>query len=157
MSKWYTTCTILSLQREREPEGWKQRQVRGIEGSSCQHLQVLMTQLLQKHWEWQEDRRKNVWHGSEKRPTMHIASMDIKTASDMARPKRTARIMGAQDVHGWITAALIREMTGLDGHATFENVESKFQLTRCIRQESVEAPTLWLKLAMQFLWDGEQN
>ena len=53
-----------------------------------------------------------MWHGSEKRPTMYIASMDTKTASDMARPKRTARIMGAQDVHGWMTVALIREMTG---------------------------------------------
>ena len=27
----------------------------GIDAISCQHLQVLMTQLLQKHWEWQED------------------------------------------------------------------------------------------------------
>ena len=39
---------------------------RGIDGVSCQHLQVLMTQLLQKHLKWQEDRRKDVWHDSEK-------------------------------------------------------------------------------------------
>ena len=28
----------------------------GIDGVSCQHLQVLMTHLSQKHWEWQERR-----------------------------------------------------------------------------------------------------
>ena len=31
--------------------------VGGIEGISCQHFQVIMTNLLQNHWEWQEDRR----------------------------------------------------------------------------------------------------
>ena len=50
--------------------------------------------------------------------------------------------MGDQDVHG---------------HATFGNVESKFQFTRCIRQGGVEALTLWLKLAMQILWNVEKE
>ena len=126
----------------------------GVDGLRCQHLQVLMTQLLQRHWEWQEDKRTNVWHGSEKKPAMYIVSMDIKTAVDVARSKRTAQIMGDQDVHGWITAALLHEMTG---HAIIENVQSKFQCTRCFRQGSVEAPTLWFKLAMQILWCVEKN
>ena len=58
MSKWCANCIILRLERESEPEGWKQLHVGGIDGISCQHLQVLMAQLLQKHWEWQEDRVK---------------------------------------------------------------------------------------------------
>ena len=60
-----------------------------------------MTQLLQKHWESQEDRGKHVWHDSEERP-----SMDIMTAFDVAGPKRIAKIVGGQNVHEWITAAL---------------------------------------------------
>ena len=60
-----------------------------------------MTQLLQKHWEWQEDRRKNTWHGSEREPTMYVASM-IKTALDVVRPKHIAEFVCDQDVHGWI-------------------------------------------------------
>ena len=24
-------------------------------GTSCQHLQVMMTNVIQKHWEWQEE------------------------------------------------------------------------------------------------------
>ena len=76
---------------------------------------------------------------------MYLASMVIKTAFDVARPKHIAKIMGDQDVHGWITAALLREMAGLEGLATFEAVASTFPFTRCIRQGSVEAPRLWLK------------
>ena len=35
--------------------------------------------------------------------------------------------------------------------ATFESVESNFSCARCIRQRSVEAPWLWLNMAMQIL------
>ena len=59
--------------------------------------------------------------------------------------------MGDRDTHGWITAALLRELGGLEGHATFKNMESKFNFTLCIRQGSVEAPTRWLKLAKHIL------
>ena len=42
---------------------------------------------LQKRWEMQENWRKDVWHGSETRPTMYFANMDLKTVPDAARPK----------------------------------------------------------------------
>ena len=61
--------------------------------------------------------------------------------------------MGDQDAQGWITAALLREMKGLVGHAAFEGVWSKFNFKLCIRQGGVEAQTLWLKLAKQILWN----
>ena len=44
---------------------------------------------------------------------MYLASMDIKTAFDVARPKHIARIMEDHNVRGWIIAALSREMAGL--------------------------------------------
>ena len=113
----------------RDASGW-------YDGISCQHLQVLTTQLLQKHREW---------HCCVKRPTMYLASMDIKTAFGVARPQHIAKNMGDQDVQGWITAALQREIAGLEGQATFGNVESTFSFARCSRQGSVEAPRLWLK------------
>ena len=90
------TSGILGLEKEKEPEGWKQLHVGGVAGVSGQPLQVLMTQLLQKH--------KDVWHGSGKRPTMYVANMDSDTALHVARPKHIAKIMGDDDVHGWITA-----------------------------------------------------
>ena len=139
MSKWCASCVILlRLEKEKEPEGWKQLPVGCIDGISCQHLQVLMTQLF---GEWQEHRRNNLWHGSERRPTMYLACMDIKTAFDVARPTQNAKNMGDHEVQRWITAALLRKMAGLEGHATFfENVESTFPFARRIRQRSVEAP-----------------
>ena len=96
-----------------------------------------------------------MWHGSEQRPTMYVAGMDIKTAIDVARPKHIPKLMEKKTVHGWVTAALPREMEGLEGQAIFENVESKFQCARCIRQGIVEAPRLGLKMAMQILWKVE--
>ena len=65
-----------------------------------------------------------MWHGSERRPTMY-ASMAIKTAFDVARPKHVAKFMGDESVHVWIVAAFHREMAGLEGRATFENVECR--------------------------------
>ena len=44
---------------------------------------------------------------------MYLANMDIKTTFDVARPKHIAKIMGDQEVHGWIAAALLRVMAGL--------------------------------------------
>ena len=50
MSKWYAACDIRRLEKETEPESWKRSHVAGIDGISCQHLQVMVTQLLQKRW-----------------------------------------------------------------------------------------------------------
>ena len=62
MSLWYATRIILV--EKKEPREMKQVHVGGIDGISCQHLQV-MTQL-QKRLELQEDRRKNLWYGRER-------------------------------------------------------------------------------------------
>ena len=70
-------------------------------------------------------RKRTGGHGSEKRPTMYLARMDIKTALDVAT-------MGDQDSHGWTTAALLREMAG-EGEA-LGHVDSTFPFTRCTRQ-----------------------
>ena len=53
---------------ESEPQGWKQLRVGGVDGVACQHFQVMCTQLLQKDWEWQEYRRKDIWQGSKNMP-----------------------------------------------------------------------------------------
>ena len=91
-----------------------------------------------------------MWHG-EKRTSMYLASVDIKMVFDVPRPTPTANNMGDQEVHGWITAASLREMAGLEGQATFEHVHGRRQFARCIRQQSAEAPRLLLSMAMQIL------
>ena len=72
MSNWYATV-ILRLEKEKGAiEELKQLHVGGIDGISCQHLQVRMSHP-QKHREWEEDGRRDFWHGSERRPAMSPA------------------------------------------------------------------------------------
>ena len=82
---------------------------------------------------------------------MYLASVNIKTVFDVARPKPIANNTGDQEVHGWITVTSSREMAGLEGQATFEHVHGSRQFARCIRLQSAEAPRLWLTMAMQIL------
>ena len=69
-------------------------------------------------------------YGTVARPTMCLASLDIKTAFDEARPKHVAKIMDSHNTHGWIIATLLREMSGLESKAMFECVESCFSSTK---------------------------
>ena len=147
MSKWYASYILLRFEKEKEPEKWKKLLFGGLDGTSCQHLQVMMTNVIQKHWEWQEERNPVMKLGTVVRPTLYLASLDIKTAFDEAKPKQVAKIMDNHSTHGWIIAALLREMSGLSGKAMFECVESSFAFNRCLRQGSVEAPRLWQKIA----------
>ena len=54
-------------------------------------------------------------------------------------------------------SSLQREMGGLKGRGSFQNVESNFTFARCIRPGSVEAPWLCLKMAMQMLRNVERE
>ena len=83
-------------------------------GVSCQHLQVTMPNMIQKHWEWQEEKNPVMKHGTLVRPTLYLASLGIKTAFDEARPQHVAKILDRHNTHGWIIAAFLREMLGLE-------------------------------------------
>ena len=96
-------------------------------------------------------------HGTVVRPTMYMASLDIKTAIDEAKPKHVAKILEGHNTHGWLIAAFLREMSGLSGTASFESVESRFCFNRCLRQGSVEAPRLWQKMASHILANVEES
>ena len=95
-------------------------------------------------------------HGTVARPTLYLASLDIETGFDEARSKHVAKIMDSHNTHGWIIAALLREMLGLSGKAMFECVSS-FAFNRCLRQGSVEAPRLWQQMASQILANVEEE
>ena len=71
-SKWYASCIILRLEQERGTENWNKLHVGGLNGTSCQHLQEMATNLTQKNWEWQEYRTPMLRHGSAVRTTMHM-------------------------------------------------------------------------------------
>ena len=71
-------CIMLRLEKEKEPEKWMKLHIGGLDGISCQHLQVMMTNVIQKHWEWQEEMSPLMKHGTVVRPTLYLASLDTK-------------------------------------------------------------------------------
>ena len=58
-------------------------------------------------------------HGRVVRPTMYMASLDVKTAFDEAKPKHVAPILDYHCTHGWLVTASLREMSQLKGKAMF--------------------------------------
>ena len=53
---------------------------------NCEHMQALVTNIFQRHWEWQEDRRTDLQLGLCRYKTAFMASLDVKTASGVAKP-----------------------------------------------------------------------
>ena len=160
MSKWYASCIILRLEKEKnlrkleESASWRSRWEKLPAFASDDD------ELTEKTLGMQEERNPTLKHGSAVRPTMYLASLDIKTAFDEAKTKHVAQmaqIFDSHDTHGWLIAALLREMSGLSGTAMFELVESSFVFNRCLRQGSMEAPRLWQKMATQILANMEEE
>ena len=62
---------------------------------------------------------------------------------DAAKPSVVSRILSLTGVHGHVAGALLAEMQDVQGSACFENCETTFRYSRCIRQGEVEASVLW--------------
>ena len=62
-SKWYATVLVDMLNEEKEPPEWKRLHVGAERAVNCEHMQALVTNIFQRHWEWQEDRRVDLQPG----------------------------------------------------------------------------------------------
>ena len=116
MSKWYATCRVWRLEREKEPEEWNQPHVGGVDGVSSQHFLVTITQLL-------EERRLALWRKkrctspawTSRRPSMwHDRSRCRKNSCRTGYPR--------------MNYSFCYERWSLRWQTTFENVEKSFQL-----------------------------
>ena len=87
--------------------------------------------------------------------TAFVASLDVKTAFDVAKPSMVSKILTLTGVHGHLTAPLLAEMQEVRGSASFENSETEFRHSRCIRQGGVVALVLWGRVAKCVLWKAE--
>ena len=74
---------------------------------------------------------------------MCVTSLDVKTAFEVARLVVVADILEWTRVYGQIVAALMEEMSRVRGSACFENCETEFWYSKCVRQGRVEALVLW--------------
>ena len=48
---------------EKEPIEWRSLHVGAERGVNCEHMQALVTNILQRDWEWQQDRRPDLQPG----------------------------------------------------------------------------------------------
>ena len=76
-----------------------------------------------------------------------MASLDVRSALDVAKPSVVSRTLAYMGTHGHVAAALLEEMKDVRGSVCFENCETEFRYSRCTRRGSVEAPVLWGKVA----------
>ena len=106
-------------------------------GVNCDDMQALVTNFFQ------EDQRTDLQPGFYRYSTAFMASLDVKTAFDVAKPLVVSRILTLTGIHGHVVAASLAEMQDVRGLACFENSETEFRYSRCIRQGGVEAPVLW--------------
>ena len=56
---------------------------RGVNG---EQMQALGTKIDQRHWEWEENRWTDLEPGFYRCNTAFMASLDVKTAFDVAKP-----------------------------------------------------------------------
>ena len=115
-----------------------------VDGMGCQHFQVMLTQLLQKHWSGRTE-GKTLGMEASQRPTSYIASLDTRTAFWRGKTDTCCENYGRARHLGGSTQLLSRRSANVEGHACFEN-DGQFKFTRCIRPGSDEAPTLWVQL-----------
>ena len=127
------------------------------EESIVEHMQAVVTNIFQRHWEWQEDSRTDLQPGLFRYNTAIMASLDVKTAFDVARSTVVSKILTLIGVHGHLTAAPLAEMRDVRESASFENSETEVRYSRCIRQGGVEAPVLWGRVAKDVLWKAEKK
>ena len=73
-SKLYNTVLVDLLHEEKEPIEWRNLHVGAERGVNCEHMQSLLTNILQRHWEWQEGRRPNRNQGLDVMTAFHMAS-----------------------------------------------------------------------------------
>ena len=76
----------------KEPIEWKGLHVRAERRLNSEHMQALETNIFQQHWEWQEDRSVDLQPGRFPYNTAFMATLDVKTAFDVAKPSVVSQI-----------------------------------------------------------------
>ena len=107
-SKWHTMVLVDMLHDE--PSVFRKPHVGAERGVNCEHMHT---------WKWQEDRRVDLQLGRLRCNTAFMASLNVKTAFDVANPSLATKILTLTGFHGHLTAALLAEMKDVRGSASF--------------------------------------
>ena len=106
------TVPVNLLHEETDRIAWKSLHVGAERGINCEHMQV--TNVPQRHWEWQED----CWTDLQR---LSWQAWPWKKAFDVANPSVVSWILTVTGVHGHSAAALLAEMQDVGCSACFED------------------------------------
>ena len=81
------------LHEKKVPKEWRSLHVGAERGVNCEHMQALVTNIFQRHWALQEDSRTDLQPGLYRYNTAFVASLDVKTAFDVAKPSVVSSIL----------------------------------------------------------------
>ena len=81
-SEGFSTVLVDLLHEEKEPTEWSRLHAGAERGVNCEHMQAMAANILQRHWEWHEDRRTDL------QPVLYryntaLQNLDVKTAFDV--------------------------------------------------------------------------
>ena len=127
LAKWYAAMVVRLLHEEPEPTEWKESRVWVERGVNYGHMQALLTNILQRHWVWHQDRRGAWVPGFFKCQTAFMASLDVKTPFDVAKPSVVSRKLTYVGTRGHVVEALLEEMKDVRGSACSENCDTGFR------------------------------
>ena len=140
VSKWYASCFILRLEKEKEPESWKRLHVGAYDGISRQYLKFYDDKSASKELGMAggEDSPVEAWQCGASDNVVGQAWTSRRRS--MRQDRGTLqKLWRSHNTHGWIIFSLLREMCGLESQTMFEFVESIFSFNRCLRQGSVRS------------------
>ena len=104
-------------------------------------MQALLTNILQRHWERQEDRRTDLEPKFYRNNTAFLSSLDARTAFDGTKPSVVSRILSLTGVHGQWRLCWVRFRT-FKGRPASKIVRRSSGTRGASRQGGVEAPSV---------------
>ena len=127
-------------------------------GVNCGHVQALLTNIQQRHWEWLEDRRTDLEPGLFRYVTAFMASLDVKAALDVATSSVASKILSLIGVHGHVVAVSLAEMKDARGNACLENCETEFRYSKnAFGKERGGGFQCWVRAAKYVLWKAQER
>ena len=88
---------------------------------------------------------------------MYMASLDVKMASDVARPSVVSKILSVIGTHGQRGGRFAGRDAGRARVRMLRELRDGFPLFQVHTQGGVEAPVLWGRVTKYVLWKAEER
>ena len=145
MAKLCASVWALLLYREPEPRSRKDLHVVAELGTGCERMHVLLTPVVQKHWEWERAATRGC-RGSWEHMPLFAASLNVNTAFGVAKLNVMANVLEESRLHRGLISAFQKVIRNLPGLADF------FYCVKCLSEMALAA---FLMVPLGETWKGQ--